>query len=396
MFFQWFQRQFQSQQRLVILDDIFPHLLSAFRVAEYNAYLETFPNAVVYSTAATFPMIAETRSLPEVIHEYEQHYPSLKGRVLPMDVGAKLTAGLIYMIFINNAFTFIDAIEQSQIPFIFTLYPGGGLQLDDEICDAKLSRVCASPYLRKVITTQKITHHYLLDRQFCRADQVELIYGGVLPTEKLTQNMPKRKRYLREKQTFDICFVAYKYIEKGVDKGYDLFLEVAHQLVLTGANDGSDVRFHVVGNFDESDIDVSQIRHKIHFYGTQHTNFFPQFYAEMDLILSPNVPFVFRAGGFDGFPTGSCAEAGLSGVAVFCTDLLEQNPGFKDRQEIVIISRDVQEITQIVSDYYHNPEQLYKLAKKGKQAFQKAFQPRSQIAPRLKLLSESLQQISSE
>jgi glycosyltransferase involved in cell wall biosynthesis len=396
MFFQWFQRQFQSQQRLVILDDIFPHLLSAFRVAEYNAYLERFPNAVVYSTAATFPMISETRSLLEVIHEYEQHYPNLKERVLPMEVGTKLTADLIYMIFINNAFTFIDAIEQSQIPFIFTLYPGGGLQLDDEICDAKLNRVCSSPYLRKVITTQKVTHQYLLDKQFCCADQVELIYGGVLPTERLMQNMPKRKRYLREKQTFDICFVAYKYIERGIDKGYDLFLEVAHRLVQQGSHNGSDIRFHIVGNFDESDIDVSQIRNKICFYGAQHTDFFPNFYAEMDLILSPNVPFVFRAGGFDGFPTGSCAEAGLSGVAVFCTDLLNQNPGFKDRQEIVIIPRDVQEITQIICYYYRNSEQLYKLAQKGQQVFQRAFHPRSQIAPRLKLLSESLQQISFE
>src|SRR5260221_13378619 len=49
--------------RLVILDDIFPHLLSAFRIAEFNAYLSRYPNSVVHSTAVSFSVIGDRRSL---------------------------------------------------------------------------------------------------------------------------------------------------------------------------------------------------------------------------------------------------------------------------------------------------------------------------------------------
>ena len=43
----------------------------------------------------------------------------------------------------------------------------------------------------------------------------------------------------------------------------------------------------------------------------------------MDLIISPNVPFVLASGAFDGFPTACCMEAALSGTAMFVTDELK-------------------------------------------------------------------------
>ena len=151
---------------LIILDDIFPHLLSAFRIAEYNEYLDTFPKSLVYSTGTAFTIINELRSFCTVVKEYEAHYPKFAKRVLSYNASNTFKSKLVYMIFINNAYKFIDIIEKCQLPFVFTLYPGGGFKLNQEESDQKLLRVCSSPYFQKVIVTQKISHEYILKKSF--------------------------------------------------------------------------------------------------------------------------------------------------------------------------------------------------------------------------------------
>jgi hypothetical protein len=115
----------------------------------------------------------------------------------------------------------------------------------------------------------------------------------------------------------------------------------------------------------------------------------------MDLILSPNVPFKLRAGAFDGFPTGCCTEAALCGTAVFCTDALGENI-FEDGQEIIIITRDVEEIVDKVLYYYTHYDQLSRLARRGQVAFQRVFDLETQMRPRLRIISECLQGTSLE
>ena len=322
---------------LVILDDIFPLRLSAFRIAEYNYYLNTCPNSLVLSTATAFPLMLENRSLADVVHEYECFYPQFKGKVMEFDFNRLVKAKLIYTIFINNIFYFIDFIEKNHLPFVFTLYPGGGFHIEEEATNHKLTRVFASQNFRKVIVTQRNTYEYLIDKKFCTPKQIEFIYGCVVPSNKLTSNLYPKKYYKQNKFTFDICFVAYKYQKTGLHKGYDVFIEVAKNL----ASKHDDFHFHIVGGHEPTDIDVIVLENNITFYGQKTTDFFPDFYSGMDLILSPNRPALFP-GAFDGFPTGACAEAALSGVALFCTDCLNLNVAFKDREEIVIISLSVQ------------------------------------------------------
>ena len=96
---------------------------------------------------------------------------------------------------------------------------------------------------------------------------------------------------------------------KGVDKGYDVFIEVARRL--RGLH--GDIVFHVVGSFDESDIDVSDLQEGIKFYGVRQTDFFPGFYASMDIIRAPNAPFGICPGSFDAFLTGGVLKPGCVG-----------------------------------------------------------------------------------
>jgi len=371
----------RTETSLLILDDMFPHLLSSWRVAEYNGYLERYDKSVVHSTAGAFRVIGDERSFTAVREEFVAQYPQFAGRVFPFEL--KLPrAQFAYFLFLHNVRHFLRILDKSRTPFAFTLYPG--FQINDESSDMLLRKVCASPNLKKIITTQKLSHEYVLD--FIEAEKVEFIYGGVFPSSKLITGAPPRKYFQRDKATFDICFVAFKYMPKGIDKGYDVFVSVARALSRLYDN----MQFHVVGRFDSSDIDVSDFKDRVHFYGMRQTDFFPHFHASMDLILSPNVPFVCRPGAFDGFPTGACMEAALCGVPVFCTDILKQNIVFKDGEEIVIVSRDTDEICELISHYYRNYDRLIQVGRRGQQAFERELGLDAQLPKRFRILDQYL------
>ncbi|WP_162604651.1 glycosyltransferase family 4 protein [Geomonas edaphica] len=374
--------QDEERVKLLILDDFFPGVLSAFRVAEYNHYLEQIPGTEVHSIRPSNLLFKSKGSFQDALEEYSQLYPEHARKVRRFNRNSIPSANLVYTVFINNIYAFIDDIDRGGVPFVFTLYPGGGFFLNDSGTDLKLSRVFSSPNFRKVFVTQKITRQYLLDKGYCRPEDVILIYGCVLPSQQLSRLPLVRRRYRIDKPTLDICFVAAKYTPRGEDKGYDVFIDVAKRL----CGRYPDINFHVVGNFGPSDIDVCAISDRITFYGLRNTDFFPEFYSKMDLVLSPNAPFVIAPGAFDGFPTGSCMEAGLCGVAVFCTDPLDQNVAFKNGEEIVIIKRDAAEIARIVEPYYHRPEMLYELGHKGREAFSSTLALDVQMAERIKVL----------
>jgi glycosyltransferase involved in cell wall biosynthesis len=368
---------------LIVLDDTFPHLLSAFRICEFNEYLEAFPRSAVYSTGRGFACFGDSRSFPEVLEDYARRYPQLAGRVNSYSTGLGLNGHLATMVFLNNALKFLEPLERNGIPFVFTLYPGGGFDLDQPRSDTRLRRILRSRQFRKVIATQKITRDYLLERAWCDPADIEYIYGGTFPAMSGAAARVPRRRYGHRKDTFDICFVAHKYMPGGADKGYDVFVAAAKIL----ASRHPQTRFHVVGQFDRSDADVREIEERLQFYGPRTTDFFPDFYAGMDIILSPNAPFMRGPGVFDGFPTGCCIEAGLCGVAVFCTDSLSLNPGFEDGREIVLVSRDPAEISAKLEDALRDPEDLYRLAERGREAFARVFDLREQMKPRMRILS---------
>jgi glycosyltransferase involved in cell wall biosynthesis len=371
------------RQDLLILDDVFPHLLSAFRIIEFNHYLETFPRSAAYSTGRAFPCLLEFRGFQAVLEEYATLHPDLAERVMPFDPEPRLSADLAYMVFLNNAWHFLEAIERARIPFVFTLYPGGGFDLDQPQADARLKKVLTSRQFRKVIVTQKVTRAYLLDRAWCDPADIEYIYGGTFPAAVYRAARVPRRRRGDHKDTFDISFVAHKYMPGGADKGYDVFLAVAKIL----ASRHPETRFHVVGPFGPSDADVHGLENRLRFYGPRTTGFFPDFYAGMDIILSPNAPFLRGPGIFDGFPTGCCIEAGLCGVAVFCTDPLGLNPGFEDGRDITLISRDPEDISAKIEHALAHPDDLAGMAERGRETFARLFDFHGQIEPRTRILS---------
>ncbi len=380
------RRAVPAHDGLVILDDIFPLLQSGFRLAEYNSYLGRYANAAVYSTGSAFRFANETRPLRQVVADYEAAFPEFAGRVRALGPKSVPAARLYYTVFVNNAHRFLPFAEATRTPFVFTLYPGGGFQLNDAACDAKLRRIFASPCFRKVIVTQAITERYLHEKNLCPPASIRPIFGGVLPAKPTRREPAPKRRYGLDKDSLDICFAANKYMPGGIDKGFDTFLAVARRI----AGEFPAARFHVAGTFTAADGDLTGLADRIAFHGCLPTEALHAFFRDMDLILSPNLPFQLKPGAFDGFPTGSCVEAGLCGVAVFCTDELGLNTVFRAGEEIVIVRRDADEIFTTVAGYCRAPASLHALAARGAAALQRVFSLEEQMNPRFAVLDELL------
>ena len=393
-----YSKQFKKKKRdlqnklayykdLIIFDTVFPHTLSAFRFEEFVNYLEEFDNSLILTTGQHLLALKEFRSIRKIIDIFVKLNPKFKNKVFPLDILkgdiGYYNADLAYLIFLDNLKTFFPIIEQLQIPFVFTLYPGGGFRINDPDSDFYLRKYLSSPLFEKVIVTQKITLDYLLDNNFCDENQIKYIFGVVTPLP-LKNSLKNKLHYGIDKKDLDICFVAHKYMDKGIDKGYDVFVEVAEKLVRMFDN----ISFHVVGSFSVEDIELSDsLLKKINFYGLQNKDWFNIFYQDKDIILSPNKPFVLLEGSFDGFPTASCTDAGVREVAIFCTDLLDLNDGYyNNHEEIVIIPYDIEKIIDEIEYYYFNPIDLAKICKNGAKKIRQLYGYESQMRPRINLI----------
>ena len=364
----------------VVLDDFFPHLLSAFRIAEYNAYLDAEPGLVIYTTSAEFGQRHT---------EYAQRYPGLADRVRPYHIDALHGVRLAYLNFLNNAHTFLPDLTRHRVPFVLTLYPGGGLGLNEAVSDAKLLQVLRSPLLSGLVVTQPVTQRYLQDfaaAQGLSLPPVQLVPGLVVPPHHWSpQCMVHGPYFGADKAMLDVCFVAEKYMARAENKGYPVFVEAAHALA-----DLPNIRFHVVGSLSPDDLDVSALGDRIQFHGRLETVALQHFFAGQDMIVSPNQPGKLHPGNFDGFPTGCCVEASLSGVAMVVTDALQQNPGYAHDQDAWIVPPVAYAIEHLVRELYASPERIAQVAVAGQQASRQRYHSEAQIAPRLKLLRSLL------
>lgn len=370
---------------LIIFDTIFPHPVSGFRLEEFKMLLAKFKNSKIVLLADDYPIVKTPKELhPIHINEFVQQNLNLKNKLKHLKGFVNLNTKLFYCVFINNIFRLLAVLEKNEIPFVFTLYPGGGFAMNNEFSDAKLKKVLSSKMFRKVIVTQKITKEYLLKNDFCAEDKIEYIFGGVVPQDSLAKNTADKNYYSQGKDTLDICFCAAKYMPKGIDKGYDVLIELAHSLLLKY----DFIRFHIIGGFDENDIDVSKITDNVTFYGYQKFEDLEKIFQKMDILISPNKPFVLGNGAFDGFPLGTVIEAALNGVMIILSDGLQQNTTFVDQQELIIMESNSEVIEEAVINLINTPKVMIAIATTGKLKFQEIYSNKMQMNPRIDILKK--------
>ncbi len=369
--FHYLKRLFKKERRIAVLDDFFPNLLTGFRVAEYNWYLDRFPKLSVYSTNADF----------ESVHAlYAKHYPNYADRVIKFDSSSLTGYSFAYMNFLNNADYFIDALSAHNIPFLMTLYPGGGFALEEPESDEKLDRVINSSLLRGVIATQSVTIDYLKKKN-CRVP-VHSIYGGGLNPIYFKSLKDNTGRLLGD-GAVSICFVADRYMRQGANKGYPEFIETAKLLI----KDFPALRFTVVGGFVPEDYPLDEkLCEVISFKGRLFTEELRSFFLTQDIIISPNRPFVLSPGNFDGFPTACCMEASLCGVVVVCSDELMLNRNYKNWEDIVICKPVPTDIACAVGRLVNNRDLLSIIASNGQRLSQRLYDPAFQLGSRADLI----------
>ena len=370
---------------LLIYDNIFPHPLSGFRYEEFKELLKEFKNSKIIAEPLSYPVVRSNVKMHKVhMQEIQIFFPFLKGKI-SNHIIENINSRLFYCVFLNNIHRNLECLEKYNIPFIFTLYPGGGFQVKDEVSDKQLFRVLKSPQFKKVIVTQLYTKDYLIANNFCEVDKIEYIFGGVVPQVSLNTDLKGRKNY-PDKETFDVIFCAAKYMPKGMDKGYDVFIDLAHHLI----KKYKFIRFHVVGGFDKDEIDVSGLGDAITFYGYQNFEDLAPLYKKMDVIVSPNRPFFLGKGAFDGFPLGTVVEAVLNGVVAIITDQLKQNTVFENEKEIIITADNVIAIEKIIINLIEEPSKLKNIAVRGRNKFLKTYSNDCQMNPRIQLLRNEI------
>lgn len=372
---------------LLIFDDLFPHPVSGFRYEEFKVCLSEFQNSKIITSSTAYPIVKTP------VAEHKKHIADffhlnkgLRGKLQLKKGMLNINARLFYCVFLNTVFRNLKWLEKYKIPFVFTLYPGGGFQIDGADSDRKLMKIFNSPMFRKVIVTQLFTKDYLLKKGLCSPENIEFIFGGVVPQSSLKKEEINKKAYGLNKATFDVCFCAAKYMPRGEDKGYDVFIDFAHKI----ATKYDFVRFHVIGGFDENDIDVTAIKDKIHFYGYQSFEFLSLIFKNMDVLLSPNKSFVINKGAFDGFPLGTVIEAALNGVVVLITDDLKQNTIFIPNEDLIIIESDSSSIQKEIIDLINQPEKLHLISEKGKKKFAQVYSNEVQMKPRIEVLKKEI------
>lgn len=366
----------------MILDDCFPHPLSSFRFAEFTGLLDAFSNASVHTSGAVMAALGIEGGPSALIEAHIDEIPEHRDRIHVLHAGTSLAGQAAYCVFYHNLRASLAAINRDRTPFAFTLYPGGAFYLDDPATDEGLKRIFDSPNFRTVIVTQALTRDYLLDRRLCDKESIKYIYGGVMPPPALAK-LPAKLLYGTHKKTVDVCFTAWRYMPMGIDKGYDTFIQAAKIL----AQRFDYVRFHIVGPWDEREIDVSDLAGRIRFHAPMSSTDLRVFFRRIDLIISPNRPFLLMPGKFDAFPLGCCVEAGLSGVAVCATDEMKQNGPFTHGQDILISGVRAEAVAEMAGSAISDYDRLTKLADNGLAKFSEVFGWAAQIEPRLEILS---------
>ena len=279
----------------------------------------------------------------------------------------KIKADLAHTTHLSQAYVLRPFFSRNKIPFVFSLCPGGGFGLNNYASDYCLRDIFSDRFFRKVIVNNEVSYDYLLRKRLCKESKIEFLLGSNLQFQSSEIDINNKRFYKKDKNTFDICFVAYRYDEKGESKGYDLFIKTAFKLCEFINTNEIDIRFHVVGNFNENTINVERIKKRISFHGPRDPKWLYSFYFDMDISIAPVRPFLLYEGSFDGYPMGR--EASLFSVAIFSTDELNQNRNYKyyKYDEVVNINLNENDIFSKVLNYLTNTDKLYDLAEKGRQ-----------------------------
>jgi len=381
------QSLFQSANStdLIIFDDFFPGTISTWRNLEYSTYFDQY-NTKVVTTLTHYQngKINSDRNYIKDLEILQNVYPSIKDeKVLPFKGPINISAKCHYFVFFSNTNYFFNKLERFQIPFAFTLYPGGGFWLYNHEILSQLKKICRSKHFKAVIVTQEVTKNYLIDNNLCDPHKIHFIFGCPLVVD--NDSIRESNSYFPyARKTLNVCFVSAKYTDNGLDKGFDVFAKVAKKF----SSSYDFVKFYSVGGFDKKDEKNITNECNISCEGYQSREWLKKFFDQMDVIISPNRAFSLKNGAFDGFPTGSVAEASLRGVCVLASDPLDNrfSSGFIPEKNFFLISDRVSDTINTLEHLIMYPDKIHEVGINGQSHSKHVYSFDKQLSPRLDII----------
>lgn len=378
-----------KKKDIVIYDTIYPNPISGFRLEEFTAYLEYYKNSSIFVNPKDYEVINQNKSK----HKLDLNELKSKNRILhkKIETISKLSfpkSKLFYCVFLNNIYECLPHIRKNKVNFLFTLYPGGGFDIKSEDSKRKIKEVISSEFFKGVIVTQNFTKQFLIDEIKCNPEKIFFIFGGIVPQYSISSI--RKRKIESNSETINICFAAAKYTKEGKDKGFDIFVDTALELIKKNYN----VHFHIIGGFNESDVDLKNLQDKFTFYGYIDYSSLKNIFLEQDIILSPNRPFVLNEGAFDGFPLGTVIEAALNGVVPIVTDELKQNSIF-DIEEIIITKPTKKNFVAEIEILINDLKKLHLISKKTQLKFKEIYSNNNQLTQRINILNKFINDTSN-
>ncbi len=357
--------------------------------------MDNFPNSKVISTLAALNWLQHDTSRSEIIEKFSLSHPHLVDRVIfssdqDMDVeisqmlDSNSPPSLMYCLFLNNAENLLNNSEEFQVPFVFTLYPGGGFHLNNSFSDDKLLRVLSSNMLKGVVVTMPTTLDYVqkfISKFSLSSTKIIYKYGGIIRQPKINNiKMDPIAGPLR------VLFIGMKYTEKGEDKGLDLFLSSCSLLIQSGIK----LNISIVGNWSQIDLNGFLCESYCTIFGLVPNEELSNIYFNNDIAIFPTRYSKIDSGNFDGFPVGSAIEAALHGVAIMTTNPLGMVTPLRSGIHYISIDPTTDSIYESILDLDKDRDHLLRLKIDGQKKFYEIFSLHSQMYPRLELLKKFL------
>lgn len=366
------------QKDLIIFDDVFPFPYSDWRVREFMAYLDFFERAEVNSGKLTHKGI-------EVYKGFENDCKQLKSintkafeRIFPLTRATSFNAKLAYCIFLNNVHSFFPFFKKYELPFAFTLYPGGGFRMNDPKIEKRLKKIFRSKLFRHVFVNMPFVKTYLIEKLNVPVSKITYIYG----TPIMVKNI-EGAAFQKNVEKIRVIFAAHKYSKGGVDKGFDLFCETAHFF-----QSNTSLEFIVIGNFSQED-QVVPVKNII-YYGELLPDQLFETFTRCHIVLSPNRYSVLGNGSFDGFPTASVVHAASAGCLMMMTDYFNASSelGLEDGSDFIKIEPDVQNIIEKIEHFLENKSKIAAIAENGRIKILNLYNEKQQLRQRLDVLEK--------
>lgn len=367
---------------LVLYDSYFPEPGNGFKTVEFSHYLREIPHSAVITPGLSW----YSERFQKRLRDFELQNPDMRNRVFRIYKNPNLAPKLTYTVLLYQAWQLWNIFSAQPTGIAFTLNPGGGFSLTSADSRDKILRMTHSRKFKHIFATQRCTVDYLNELGLTEGEHFTFIYGS-LNFESPIQ-FHERHWHGENQRPLHIGFAGYKYMTGGIDKGFDIFCQVAD----IAHRAGHDWKFSCWGTFSATDApDPSATSRRVSFHGKVSHQELSNAMRAVDIFISPNRANQLLPGAFDGFPLGTAIQAGKAGAALIITDPMNLNAGrFSNNQDLILATSDpdpdAAEIYQHILSLHSNPESISRMGMRGANTLARYFSRTAQLTPRERIL----------